>query len=264
MVLIKIDGINLYYEEYGPKDSLPLIFIHGWMSSGEFWRNQVEYFKYKRRIIILDLRGHGRSDKPREEYSIQIFSEDLHSFMNQVGIKKAILVGHSMGGMINLQFTLDHQEKIERLILIETIAKSAFSLRRKLVFLISQIAFSISYNSFMRYYLTRMYRKKYPKVILEKTFEKVLKNPKYVVRSCYSSIKKFNVSQELNKITVPTYIIHGTESVIPLSQAMDMEDLIPNASLVIIEGVGHAIPREAPKKVNEILDKVIQSTNTRK
>lgn len=261
MAFSKIDGINLYYEDYGPKDPVPFIFIHGWISSSEFWRNQVEHLKDKRQIIVLDLRGHGRSDKPREEYSIKKFSEDLNSFMNQVGIDKAILVGHSMGGMINLRFTLDHQEKVEKLILIDTVAKSAFSIRRKMLFIISQMALSISYEAFMRYYLTRIYRKNYPKVILEKTLEKVLKNPKYVVKSCYSSVRRFNVSQELASITAPTCIIQGSESFIPLSQAKYIEKQIPNAYLVVIEGAGHATPREAPKKVNEALKKFVKMEN---
>ena len=174
MAFIKIDGINLYYNDYGKKGQVPFIFIHGWISSSEFWRNQVKKLKDKRRIIILDLRGHGQSDKPREEYSIKKFSEDLDSFMDKLGFAKAILVGHSMGGMIALQFTLDHQEKVEKLILIDTLAKSSFSIRRKMLFFISQIAFSISYESFMRYYLKRIYRKNYPKLILEKTCSEVL------------------------------------------------------------------------------------------
>ncbi|MCK5625348.1 alpha/beta hydrolase [Candidatus Bathyarchaeota archaeon] len=258
MGFCKIDGIKIYYEDYGPKDQVPFIFIHGWISSSEFWRNQVKKLKDKRRIIVLDLRGHGRSDKPHEEYSIKKFSEDLNSFMNKQGIVKSILVGHSMGGMITLQFTLDHQEKVEKLILIDTVAKAVFSIRRKMLFIFSQIAFSVAYESFMRYYLTRIYRKNYPKVILEKTLEKVLKNPKYVVKSCYSAVKRFNVSQELANITVPTCIIHGSESFIPLSQAKYLEKKIPNTYLMVIEGAGHATPRETPKKVNEAIEKFIK------
>jgi pimeloyl-ACP methyl ester carboxylesterase len=184
--------------------------------------------------------------------------------MDKLGVTKAILVGHSMGGMIALQFTLDHQEKVEKLILIDTLAKSSFSIRRKMLFFISQIAFSISYESFMRYYLKRIFRKNYPKVILEKTLEKVLKNPKYVVKSCYSAIKTFNVSQELASITVPTCIIQGSESFIPLSQAKYFEKKIRNTYLAIIEGAGHSTPRETPKKVNEVIEKFIQMENGRR
>lgn len=255
MAFCKLNGIKVYYEDTGPKNTVPFIFIHGWISNSEFWRNQVEYLKNTRRTIILDLRGHGRSDKPHKDYSINHFSEDLNSFMEKMGLAKAIWVGHSMGGMINLQFTLNHQEKVEKLILIDTVAKSTFSFRRKMLFFISQIGFSISYEAFMRYYLLRIYRKNYPKVILEKTWEHVLKNPRYVVTACYSAIKKFDVSKELSRITIPTYLIHGGESFIPLSQARYIENRIPNAYLVVIDGVGHASPREAPKKVNALLEK---------
>ena len=75
--------------------------------------------------------------------------------------------------------------------------------------------------------------------------------------ACYSAIKKFNVSHELTSIITPTCIIHGTESFLPLNQAKYMMNRIPNASLVIIEGAGHATPREVPKKVNEILEQFL-------
>jgi pimeloyl-ACP methyl ester carboxylesterase len=257
MPFSKIDGIHLYYKDHGPKEHIPLIFIHGWISSSEFWRNQVTYFKDKRRIIVLDLRGHGQSDKPLGEYSIEQFSKDLHSFMKKMGIEKAILAGHSMGGMISLQFTLDYQEKVEKLILIDTVAKTSYSFVRGLLFTFSQIALSISFESFMRYYLSSIFQKKYPKALLEKMLEKVLKNPKHVAKTCYSSVKRFNVATELGKISVPTLIIIGSESFIPLKQAKYLEENILNAELVVIEGAGHATPRETPKKISVAIEKFV-------
>ena len=78
------------------------------------------------------------------------------------------------------------------------------------------------------------------------------------MKSCYSTIKTFNVSQELTSITVPTCIIQGSESFIPLSQAKYFEKKIRNTYLAIIEGAGHSTPRETPKKVNEVIEKFIQ------
>ena len=113
MTFLEIDDIKLYYEDHGPKDKIPMIFLHGWMGSSELWKLQIDHFKDKRRIIVTDLRGYEKSSKLIEKYSIEKFSDDLYSLMNQLVIEKAILVGYSMGGMTTLRFTLNHQERVE-------------------------------------------------------------------------------------------------------------------------------------------------------
>jgi len=138
------------------------------IASSEIWKPQIDHFKDERRIIVFDLRGHGQSDKPQEKYSIKQFSEDLFSFMNNHKIEKAIIIGYSMGGMTALKFTLDHQKMVEKLILLDTTPKSSYSFGRRIIFLISQLAVSISYKSFMKYYISSVFRKDYPKKNLTK------------------------------------------------------------------------------------------------
>ena len=145
-------------------DQVPLIFLHDVMASSQIWIPQVDHFKAKRRIVIFDLRGHGQSDKPHEKYSFKQFSDDLYSFINSLKIEKAIIAGHSMGGMTALRLTLDHQEIVEKLILLDTTPKSSYSFGRRLVFLISQLAMSIAYESFMKYYISSVFRKDYLKL----------------------------------------------------------------------------------------------------
>jgi 3-oxoadipate enol-lactonase len=117
MVFCRIDDIRLYYEDYGVKSQIPLIFLHGVMGTSEIWKPQVDHFKKQRRTIILDLRGHGQSDKPRKKYSITQFSDDLHSLMKTLDIEKAISIGHSLGGMTALRFAINYQDMVDKLIL---------------------------------------------------------------------------------------------------------------------------------------------------
>lgn len=258
MPFCNIDNISLYYEDYGTSDQVPLIFLHGVMASSQIWIPQVDHFKDKRRIVIFDLRGHGQSDKPHEKYSINQFSDDLYSFMNSLKIEKAIIAGYSMGGMTALRFILDHPEMVEKLILLDTTPKSSYSFGRRLVFLVSQLAMSIAYESFMKYYISSVFRRDCPKSEIEKALERVLKNPKHVVRSCFSTIKDFDVLSELGNIQVPTLIIHGGQSFNPLEQARDMKKHIPNAELVVVEGAGHAMTSETPEAICEAVEQFIQ------
>ena len=255
MPFCKIDDIKLYYEDWGVKGQVPLIFLHGVMGSSEIWKPQVDHFKNQRRVTILDLRGHGQSDKPLGKYSIAQFSDDLHSFMKNLDIEKAVIVGHSLGGMTALRFTLDHQDMVDKLILIDTTAKASSSFRTKLLLSLSKILMDVSHRSFLKIYLSRY--SDLEDFDLEEAIAKLLKTPKYVTKSCFSTIAGFDVTSELANIRVPTLIIHGRESSTPLVLAEYMNEHIPQAELVIIEGAGHASPKENPDEIWKAIEKFI-------
>jgi 3-oxoadipate enol-lactonase len=250
-----VDDIKLYYEDCGVKGQVPLIFLHGVMGSSEIWRPQVDHFKNQRRITILDLRGHGQSDKPTGRYSITQFSDDLHSLMKHLHLEKAIIVGHSMGGMTALRFTLDHQDMVDKLILIDTTAKPSFSFVTRLLLSLSNILMDVSYRSFLRTYISRY--SDLEDFDLEEALATLTKTPKHVTKSCFQAIAGFDVTSELANIRVPTLIIHGGESSTPLAQAEYMNENIPHAELVVIEGAGHASPKENPDEIWKSIEKFI-------
>lgn len=255
MPFCRIDDIKLYYEDCGIKGQVPLIFLHGVMGSSEIWRPQVDHFRSRRRVIILDLRGHGQSDKPRDRYSITQFSDDLHSLMKTLNTEKAIIVGHSLGGMVALRFALDHQDMVDKLVLIDTAAKPAFSAGTKLLLSLSKILMDVSYRSFLKTYISRYSDLK--DFDLEEAVLKLMKTPRHVTKSCFSAIAGFDVTSELANIRVPTLIIHGRESSTPVVLAEYMNEHIPHAELVIIEGAGHAFPKENPDEIWKAIGRFI-------
>jgi pimeloyl-ACP methyl ester carboxylesterase len=259
MPFCRIDDVKLYYEDYGPRDKDSLILLHGIMGNSKCWKPQAEHFKETRRVILFDLRGHGQSDKPRGKYSIRQFSEDLFAFMRSLEIERAIVAGHSMGGMVALRFTIDHQEMVDKLILLDTSAKPSFSFGRRLLLWVSIIAISISYETFVKLFITRSLSKSYSESFLKEALKTVLKTPKHVAKSCFSVIKDFDVTSELTDIQVPTLIIHGSEDTQqPLSQAKYLKENISTAELVVIEGAGHETVIEAPEKISEAIEEIIQ------
>ena len=225
------------------------------MGNSEIWKPQVNHFKNHRRIIILDLRGHGQSDKPLGKYLITQFSKDLHSLMQNLNVEKAIIVGHSLGGMIALRFTLNHQDMVDKLILVDTTAKPSSTFRRRLLLSLSKILMDISYNLFLKRYLSRY--SDLEDSDLKEALERLSKTPKHVTKSCFSAIARFDVTSELVNIRVPTLIIHGGKSSTPVILAEYINDHIPNAELHIIEGAGHASPKENPGEIWKAIEKFI-------
>ena len=113
---VNVDGVNLYYELYGQGD--PLVLVAGTGISLAPWRiAQVPEFSKHYQVLIYDHRGLGRSDKPDVHYSTRLFAKDCAGLMDALGIKKAHVMGHSMGGRVAQWLALDYPEKIRSLVL---------------------------------------------------------------------------------------------------------------------------------------------------
>ena len=104
-----IMDIQLHYTEQG--SGFPLILLHGNGEDSSYFVHQIDHFSKQYRVIALDTRGHGQSPRGEKPFSIKQFAEDLHDFMNEKGIDKAILLGFSDGGNIALTFALKYPER---------------------------------------------------------------------------------------------------------------------------------------------------------
>ena len=93
------DGIALAYEEAG-SGLPPMLLVHCWCCDHGYMTPQFEHFGRGHRVISVDLRGHGESDKPRQEYTPAGFADDLAWLCGQIRVDKPVVVGHSMGGNV--------------------------------------------------------------------------------------------------------------------------------------------------------------------
>jgi len=100
---VTMDGNKVRYIDTGGDAKKALVFVHCWTCNSEFWRDQVGAFP-QYRVIALDLPGHGESEKPKIEYTIEHFARSVEAVMNDAGVKKAVLVGHSMGTPVTRRF----------------------------------------------------------------------------------------------------------------------------------------------------------------
>ncbi|NJN45685.1 MAG: alpha/beta fold hydrolase, partial [Candidatus Competibacteraceae bacterium] len=110
--------IELYYEITG--QGHPLLFIHGLGSCTEDWEQQVAFFAQRFLVITFDVRGHGRSDKPPDPYSIPLFARDTVGLLDVLGIASAHVVGLSLGGMIAFQLAVDVPRRVDSLVIVNS------------------------------------------------------------------------------------------------------------------------------------------------
>src|SRR6267154_510258 len=99
----------------------PLVFVHGFTTTSEFWREQAEEFSKAYRVIRINLPGHGASPAPTSRgYRLEDFVEDVNRVFRELSIEKAILIGLSMGGIVAQKFALKYGHLVKALVLVDT------------------------------------------------------------------------------------------------------------------------------------------------
>lgn len=115
----KLDGNKVHYYDIGSKKQKnALVFIHGWTCNADFWKASYNAFP-NHRVIVIDLPGHGQSDKPKINYTVEHFAKSVDAVMKHAGVKKAVFAGHSMGAPIARQFYRLHPERTLAIIVVD-------------------------------------------------------------------------------------------------------------------------------------------------
>ncbi|MEP7317435.1 MAG: alpha/beta hydrolase [Panacibacter sp.] len=110
-VNISNGNVNIAYIKEGNSDTA-IVFVHGWCINKEYWQQQINYFSKRYITVALDLGGHGQSGLNRDSFRIEDYAADVTATINELNLKKVILVGHSMGGDIILEVANNIPEKI--------------------------------------------------------------------------------------------------------------------------------------------------------
>ncbi|HEV8506697.1 MAG TPA: alpha/beta hydrolase [Chitinophagaceae bacterium] len=116
------DSVRIAYEVHG--DGRPaLIFVHGWSCDRSYWKNQVGTFSKNFKVVMVDLGGHGESGLGRKSWTMEAFGSDVAAVIKKLGLKRVVLVGHSMGGDVIAETARQLQDIVTGLIMIDTYKK---------------------------------------------------------------------------------------------------------------------------------------------
>lgn len=118
MATVVRDGVKLHYVEEGKGDPA-FVFVHGWCCDHTFFQPQFDHFKSSHRVVTLDLRGCGRSDKPEDGYDIPSLADDVAALCRQLGLTRPVVVGHSLGGMIVIELAARHPSGVGAVVAVD-------------------------------------------------------------------------------------------------------------------------------------------------
>jgi 2-succinyl-6-hydroxy-2,4-cyclohexadiene-1-carboxylate synthase len=265
MPIFSVNGVNLNYEVIG--QGPVVVFLHGMTGSTQDWINQAAVLSPNYQVVALDMRGHGKSDAPKTEaeYSITIFSQDVLALLELLGIKKCCLGGHSIGGIIALQFALSHSDRLAGLVLVDTSSgqfdedPKSCRLTQKLFEMASSQGLDAAFEHDAHYNPMKIeIFKKHPN-LRELSRKKMLTTsvPGYIYGT--RAIAKWqSITPRLSEIRVPTLIYWGDEDAPSAEAAITLEKGIAGSELVTVRGVGHNPHEEAPEVFNQALFKFLE------
>lgn len=243
-----INGINLYYEDHG--HGFPIIFTHGFAGTTQSWESQISAFSQKYRFITYDMRGHGQTDTPEElsKYSLDIVIEDIYQLIRQLGIRKAVIGGLSLGGYLTIHFYNLHPEITAAIILINT--GPGYRSSEK----------SESWNE-SRLECARILETKGMKGFMDSEYSNddyytapdvmVTLNPKGLANINRGVMVNMWGLDILPNIKVPALIICGDRDTSLLPAGNYMAQKIPEAKKVIIANAGHGVNIDQPQVFEE-------------
>jgi 3-oxoadipate enol-lactonase len=258
-IVVGRDGTHLAVAERGSGDAV--LFLPGLGYSSWCWKNQVGPVSEFAKVMLLDNRGVGLSDKPEGPYSIEQMADDAYEVLRQRGAGAAHVVGTSMGGYIALTLALRHPEAVRSLILIATTSGGPGSQGVPPKTLAAWAsAVTLGPAGFARATMPLSYG---PGWVRENhdEFEELLlmrieaNTPTASWRSQFDACATYlKAGLPDGPITQPTVIVHGTEDrVVPYSNVGVLSARLPQASVVTIEGAGHLCWIERADVVNDVI-----------
>ncbi len=281
------DGARIFIEEFGPADAKAgVVFLHGSALRTDLWYYQMTAFP-GRRLVFFDMRGHGLSQPiGNAAYSMRTLAHDLELVVDSCGLDEVVVVGHSVGGMVALQYAYENSDvlgdKIKGVVLVnttyrppvETVAGGAALARferftrrpfdalgsqshrvdrlRKVIKPSDALFWTVSFSAFG------------PKASAKQvdfTYDMVAETPSDTLFNLFKAYRGFDVTEHLGDIVVPVLIVSGRHDRICLAEASEhMAAELPKAQLEMFESSGHMTMLEAHERFNSVVESFLSDT----
>jgi pimeloyl-ACP methyl ester carboxylesterase len=256
------DNQTLYYETHKGSPSKPtLFFVHGMGGDLDAWQFVIKPLqKEDYSTIAMDLRGHGYSTHPRtpESYNIEHLLQDIEDILDKEKQKEIILIGHCYGANIALMYTLQHPQRVSKLIVIGASycppPYLKHAILRKGAALATNIATLLSLPARKPWHSPYPAGKHHEDYEWFGLFRTIWHNSLRSYAQTSKQIENFDILKDLPKIKTPTLIIAGEkDSIYPLPLSEKLQEEIPNSRLEVIKNANHVMPMNNPKEVTKLI-----------
>ncbi|MDQ3837591.1 MAG: alpha/beta hydrolase [Thermoproteota archaeon] len=250
-----VNGYRIRYLEVGSPNRKILILLHGIGASAERWSHVIPGLSKYFHLIIPDIIGFGYSDKPAVDYTMDFFVDFFRSFLDNLGITKASIIGSSFGGHVATEFAIRFNHMVEKLILV-----SPAGMMRKSSPTLDRYIMAALYPEYQRVYeaFSEMVYDSNAinqEILMDFMNRMNLPNAKYAFMSTLLGIRYApDLRGRFSNITAPTLLVWGDDdTTIPLAEYSNLYKEIPNMDeIVMIKNCRHIPPVEKPATFNSI------------
>lgn len=245
MPYVAVDDLRMYYDDLGSADAPPLVLLHGFAGATDQWRHQTDPLSARYRVLVPELRGHGRTDNPGglPAMNHRRFARDVIAFCAALGIDRAAFCGESTGAMLLL-----------------TLGLEAPSLARALVLAGGTFYYDETIRAWWRTQTAESLAAGRDPANLRARHTALgpdhwrLVGEAFIALGTHAHTEDFPEADELRALHAPTLIIHGDrDHFFPVAVPTELYRLLPDAELCILPRTGHVPPTERPEWFNAIV-----------
>ena len=231
----------------GESARCPLLLIHGAAGSSVVWIDVLRRLSGRRRVVAPDLPGHGQSE-PWHELSISGYGEAVGTLCSHLGIGRAVVLGHSMGGAIALRLALDFPDRVAGLVLCSTAAH----------FQIAPAIHAVLEKDFGRlpeWFRHTAYSPKTPREVVDRWVSVAVQAPQEIAVGDFRALDGFDVRDRLRELRAPALVICGEDDLLtPPQGSRQLVEGIPGARFTLLPRAGHMVFHEQPDGFHAALD----------
>jgi pimeloyl-ACP methyl ester carboxylesterase len=262
---ITVRDRRVNYVSLGDGPGPPVLFVHGLDGNWQNWLENLPRTAQERRVVALDLPGHGRSEMPREDISISNYAEVVDEFCQQLGLGQVVCVGNSMGGFIAAELAIRVPERVERLVLAAAAGITVTKLRSAPILTVARVTGAIATRTAARnrevavrprlkhYVLAGVFR--HPTRLRPELLYEVIQGAGADgFHDALEALLGYDFTDGLPQIRCPTLMIWGEDDLlVPVEDADEFERLIPHSRKLVFEDTGHVPMIERPETFNQQL-----------
>lgn len=263
------DGAKIYYEKHPHDTNKWLIFLHGLGGDLNAWRKELLYFDNAGiSTIAVDLRGHGFSARSTNKnfYQLENFAKDIATLLDKEAVKNSVIIGHCFGGMVSMYFQARFPRRSKGLVLVDTGYKAPFFSYSP----VEKVLLKEVVELFLKFIpdLKIKGRRNFEAFVntkdidLKRIFSDILHTSLRSYLLISEKLMDMDIKQLLNKITVPSLIIEGSEdSIFPPDIAKYLHKRIKRSELNLIPNANHILVLNNPEDLEKSISSFLQKIN---
>jgi pimeloyl-ACP methyl ester carboxylesterase len=276
--LVARDGVRIHYEEYGSGEPAILLLPSWSIGHSRIWKAQIPFLARQARVITFDPRGNGRSDRPQDpdSYTEQEFAADALAVLDELGVDRTYVVGHSMGAQRALLLAGEHPERIAGAMFIAPAVPLGVQTARAgaiAEFDVEQPTYDgwskynrhfwlEHYEEFLEFFMTNIFVEPHSTKQIEDTVSYGLDtDPDTLVATAVArGLDEADVRRLVALVRCPTVVIHGSADEIRTPESGRMFADLLGSPFILLEGCGHAPQARDPVRVNLLIRDFLRAT----